>query len=101
MQKQNIKVAKNLDKQIENLKDELKKFIRLQVKADIDSEVYNEEYIRLTSELEEARRKRKEFDKDDAKRSDLKNRFDEIIHTLNSRDELLEEFDENIFNAPG
>jgi len=29
----------------------------------------------------------------------LKERFDEIIQTINSRDSLLEEFDEQIFNA--
>ena len=29
----------------------------------------------------------------------LKQRFDEIIQTINSRDSLLEEFDEEIFNA--
>lgn len=29
----------------------------------------------------------------------MKQRFNEIIQTLNSRDELLEEFNEQIFNA--
>ena len=29
----------------------------------------------------------------------LKQRFDEILETINSRDSLLEEFDEEIFNA--
>ena len=29
----------------------------------------------------------------------LKGRFDEIIQAINSRDSLLEEFDEQIFNA--
>jgi hypothetical protein len=29
----------------------------------------------------------------------LKQRFDEIVRTINSRDSLLEEFDEEIFNA--
>jgi site-specific DNA recombinase len=29
----------------------------------------------------------------------LKQRFDEILHMINSRDSLLEEFDEEIFNA--
>ena len=29
----------------------------------------------------------------------MKQRFDEILETINSRDSLLEEFDEEIFNA--
>jgi len=29
----------------------------------------------------------------------LKQRFDEILETINSRDSLLEEFDEEIFSA--
>jgi len=29
----------------------------------------------------------------------LKQRFDEIVQTISSRDSLLEEFDEEIFNA--
>jgi len=29
----------------------------------------------------------------------LKERFDDILQTINSREELLEEFDEQIFNA--
>ena len=35
----------------------------------------------------------------DIKKDGLKERFDEIIETINSRDSLLEEFDEEIFNA--
>jgi hypothetical protein len=99
LQKPDIKEAEALDKMIEKLKNELKKLIRFQVNNGIDSEVYNEEYIRVTSELEEARRKRIEHDKVNALKDELKDRFKEIIHTLNSRDELLEEFDEQIFNA--
>jgi len=32
-------------------------------------------------------------------KDDLKQRFDEILQTINSRDSVLEEFDEEIFNA--
>ena len=35
----------------------------------------------------------------DIKKDGLKERFDEILQTINSRDSLLEEFDEEIFNA--
>ena len=32
-------------------------------------------------------------------KDDIKGRFDEILETINSRDSLLEVFDEEIFNA--
>ncbi|MDR3586280.1 MAG: hypothetical protein P4L59_13315 [Desulfosporosinus sp.] len=40
-----------------------------------------------------------EHDKVIESKDGLKQRFDEILQTINSRDTLLEEFDEEIFNA--
>ena len=40
-----------------------------------------------------------EHDKINDLKDGLKQRFDEILDTINSRDSLLEEFDEEIFNA--
>jgi len=44
-------------------------------------------------------RKSLELDKVNDLKDGLKRRFDEIIQTMNSRDSLLEVFDEEIFNA--
>lgn len=84
----------HLDKRIEELKNELKKLIRFQVNNNVDSEVYNEEYKSITEELGEVRKKRLEHDKVIESKDGLKQRFDEILETINSRDSLLEEFDE-------
>ena len=65
----------------------------------VDNEVYNEEYKNISGELEEVRKKRLEHDKVNESKDELKQRFDEIVQTLNSRDSLLDEFDEEIFNA--
>jgi hypothetical protein len=62
-------------------------------------EVYNEEYRSISGKLAEVRNKRLEHDKANDLKDGLKQRFDEILQTINSRQELLEEFDENIFNA--
>ncbi len=97
--KPDIRETETLDNRIEELKNELKKLIRFQVGNNVDSEVYNEEYIRISGELEEVRKKRLEHDKVNDLKDDLKERFDEILQTINSRDALLEEFDEEIFNA--
>ena len=97
--KPDIKEAETLDNRIEVLKTELKKLIRFQADNNVDSEVYNEEYKSISGELEEVRKKRLEHDKVNESRDGLKQRFDEIVQTVNSRDSLLEEFDEEIFNA--
>ncbi|WP_052090957.1 recombinase family protein [Desulfosporosinus sp. HMP52] len=99
LQRPNIKETEALDDRIEELKNELKRLIRFQVNNSVDSEVYNEEYKRLSGELEEVRKKRLEHDRANDLQDGLKQRFDEIVQTINSRDSLLEEFDEEIFNA--
>ena len=97
--KPDIGEAEAFDKRIEELKNALKKLIRFQVNNNADSEVYNEEYKRISGELEELRKKRLEHDKVIESKDGLKQRFDDILQTINSREELLEEFDEQIFNV--
>jgi len=97
--KPDIKEIETLDNRIEELKTELKKLIRLQVNNNVDSEVYNEEYKSISEELGEVRKKRMEHDKVNDLKDGLKQRFDEIIQTINSRESLLEEFNEEIFNV--
>ena len=99
LQKPDIKETEALDKRIVELKNALKKLIRFQVNNNADSEVYNEEYKSISEELGEVRKKRLELDKVNDLKDGLKGRFDEIIQTINGRDSLLEEFDEEIFNA--
>ena len=99
LQGPNIKETEALDNRIEELKNELKRLIRFQVNNSVDAEVYNEEYKSISLELEEVRKKRLEHDKVNELKDDLKQRVDEIVQAINSRDSLLEEFDEEIFNA--
>ncbi|MCO1604585.1 hypothetical protein [Desulfosporosinus nitroreducens] len=56
-------------------------------------------YKRVSGELEKVRKKRLEHDKINDLKDGMKQRFDEILETINSREELLEEFDKDIFNA--
>ena len=56
-------------------------------------------YLISSGELEEVRKKSSEHDKVIESKDGLKQMFDEILQTVNSRDSLLEEFDEEIFNA--
>ncbi|KUO75379.1 MAG: hypothetical protein APF81_10375 [Desulfosporosinus sp. BRH_c37] len=99
LQRSNIRETEALDQRIEELKNELKRLIRFQVNNNIDPEVYNEEYKSLSEELGEVRKKRLEQDKVIESKDVMKQRFDEILETINSRDSLLAEFNEEIFNA--
>ncbi|KJR46279.1 Site-specific recombinase [Desulfosporosinus sp. I2] len=99
LQRPDIGETEALDKRIEELKNELKRLIRFQVHNNADSEVYNEEYKSISGELEEVRKKRLEHDKVNESKDGLKQRYDEILETMNSRDSLLQDFDEQIFNA--
>ena len=99
LQKPSNKEIEALDDKIEELKTELKKLIRFQANNGMDDEVYREEYKRVSGELEELRNKRAEVDKDTILKDSLKGRVDEIIEAIKGRQEALQEFDDNIFNA--
>lgn len=53
----------------------------------------------LAVELDEVQKKRLEHDTINDLKDSLKERFDEILETIDSRESLLDEFDEQIFNA--
>nr|WP_176716292.1 recombinase family protein [Desulfosporosinus sp. BG] len=99
LQRPDIGETEALDNRIEELKNNLKSLIRFQVNNNVDAEVYNEEYKSISRELEEVRKKRLEHDKVNELKDGLKQRFAEILETINNRDSLLEEFDDKIFNA--
>jgi len=88
-----------VDKQIEAIKEEFKGLIRLQTKGQMDEEVYNEEYVRLSGELEKLRHEKADAEKGIFSIEQYKQRVDEIVYTINAQDCVLSEFDDNIFNA--
>ncbi len=88
-----------LDKKIEHIKNELKSLIKLQTTGMVDKEVYNEEYERISTELNGYREKRAKYEQDERRKEELRSRTDEIMKVLHDRVDLLERFDEDIFNA--
>lgn len=93
------KKIEKLEKSIIKKKNELKNLVKLQTTGKLDDEVYNEEYFRISEELNELRDTKAEFEQDEDRKEQLKRRVNEIIDVINSREELLEKFDMNIFNA--
>ncbi|MCC5908933.1 MAG: recombinase zinc beta ribbon domain-containing protein, partial [Clostridiaceae bacterium] len=88
-----------IDENIENIKNELKSLVKLQTTGKIDGEVYNEEYMRISQELESLRKEKGKFERANEAEEEYKDRVKEIIEILDSMDGLLEEFNDEIFNA--
>jgi len=71
----------------------------LQTKGQLDEEVYNEEYVRLSGELEKLKQEKVDAEKGILSIEQYKQRVDEIVNTINGQEGLISEFDDNIFNA--
>ena len=88
-----------IENKIEAAKQELKGLIKLQTKGQMDEEVYNEEYVRLSGEVEKLRQEKTQVEKGDVDVEQYKQRVVEIIKVINGQEGLLSKFDDNIFNA--
>jgi site-specific DNA recombinase len=88
-----------IEKDIDQLKEDLKALVKLRLRNNIDETVYNEENARISRELDGLRHKKVELTKEYDQHDQYKARIKEIIHTINEREGLLEQFDEDIFNA--
>ncbi|WCK55140.1 recombinase family protein [Aneurinibacillus sp. Ricciae_BoGa-3] len=92
-------VIQDTEAKMEQIKSELRGLVQLQIRGQIDEEVYNEEQNRMSQELDELRMKRLELDKEQHGKEQYKQRVQEIIQTIQSKQGLLEQFDDDIFNA--
>jgi site-specific DNA recombinase len=84
---------------IEQLKADLKGLVNLKLRDNIDETVFNEENIRISRELDGLRQKKMILEKDMDQKAQIKSRVNEIIQVMNARQELLEQFDDELFNA--
>jgi site-specific DNA recombinase len=88
-----------VEQSIKQLKSDLKGLVSLKLRDNIDETVYNEENARISSELDELRQKKIMLEKDMDQKAQIKSRVNEIIQVMNARQELLEQFDDELFNA--
>ena len=88
-----------IENKIEASKEELKGIIKLQTKGQMDEEVYNEEYSRISNELESLRQDKSKIEIGNISIEQYKERVDEIIKVIKEQEGLLTEFDDKIFNA--
>ncbi|MDB5056123.1 MAG: recombinase family protein [Bacilli bacterium] len=93
------RVLSEIENNIEQLKEDLKALVKLKLRDNIDETVYNEENARISRELDELRNRKLKITKEYEQQDQYKERIKEIIHTINEREGLLEQFDDDIFNA--
>lgn len=65
----------------------------------IDEIVYNEETNKLSSELNGLRQQMVILEEEENQEEKIKERVDEVIQILRLREDILEQFDNNLFNA--
>ncbi|MGG1643694.1 recombinase family protein, partial [Paenibacillus sp. NRS-1782] len=89
----------DIEGQMQQLKSDLKELVNLKLRNQIDEIVYDEETNRLSNELNELRQQKLTLEQEHEQQAKVKERVDEIIQILNSRQDILEQFDDNLFNA--
>ncbi|WP_149096240.1 recombinase family protein [Paenibacillus terrae] len=89
----------DIEGKMQQLKSDLKELVNLKLRNQIDESVYDEETNRLSSELNELRQQMLILEEEEDQKAKIKERVDEIIQVLSSRQDILEQFDDNLFNA--
>ncbi|MGG1619693.1 recombinase family protein [Paenibacillus sp. NRS-1781] len=89
----------DIEGQMQQLKSDLKELVNLKLRNQIDEAVYEEETNRLSSELNELRQQKLTLEQEHEQKAQLKERVDEIIQVLSTQQDILEQFDDNLFNA--
>ena len=87
-----------IDKRFNELREEMERLVKLNVKANLDADIYGEEYARISNEMEELRQQRSAFTQAEFKRKDTLSRVKEIEKMLRGQ-EIVKEFDDDLFTA--
>lgn len=90
---------KKLDSEIEVLLNQQRMILRLKEKGYADDEIYYEEKEKLLRSIEKLRAERNEMSWELTGQDDWINRTNKVYDFIKSIDNILEEFDDEIFNA--
>ena len=77
----------------------MKQLIRLQIKEDVDPMVFQSEYGKLKAELDKLREERNKIGLMDDKREEILKRTKKLYEYLLDMEDILTEFDDDIFGA--
>jgi len=87
-----------IDIWLDGLREEMERLVKLNVTANLNADIYSEEYARITGEMDELRQQRSAFAQAAFKRKDALSRVREIEKMLHGQN-LLKEFNEDLFIA--
>lgn len=99
MKNSNDSKVQKINVKMEELKDEYKGLIQLNIKGQLDGEVFQEEQSRISLALEQLREQKGEIERQQESKEQYKKRVQEIVNVFKQKEGLLEQFDDGIFNA--
>ncbi|MGG4502537.1 recombinase family protein [Paenibacillus polymyxa] len=82
-----------------NIESALSSRVEQETLLNIEGKMQQLETARLSSELNELRQQMLKLEQEEDEKEKIKERVDEIIQILSSRQDILEQFDDNLFNA--
>ncbi|MFD3156684.1 recombinase family protein [Haloimpatiens sp. FM7330] len=86
-----------INKRLEELKEQMMNLVRLNVRSGLDNQIYDEEYERLSEKMQQLKEKKTEFDNVEATREKGIQKVKEIEKSINGREDVIREFDEELF----
>lgn len=91
--------AKTIDARLEDITGQMKQLIRQQIKEDVDPTVFQNEYRKLKAQLDKLREERNKIGLMDDKHEEILKRTEKIYDYLQDMEDMLTEFDDDIFGA--
>ncbi|SHK66235.1 recombinase family protein, partial [Paramaledivibacter caminithermalis] len=88
-----------VEKEIKNITEEIKKLIRFQIEGKITTEDYEKDYSHLKNQLDKLKKIHLDNSAYKQNKQELQLRMDEIQNFFNNYDGLLTDFDDDVFKA--
>jgi len=91
--------VKAIDARLEDITEQMKRLIRLQIKENIAPDVFQSEYGKLKLELDKLREERNSIGWMDGRREEILKRTQKLYEYLQGMEDMLTEFDDDIFKV--
>ncbi|GAA0788048.1 hypothetical protein [Hathewaya limosa] len=95
--KEDEEEVKGINERLQELKEQMMNLVRLNVRSGLDNQIYDEEYQRLEEEIQKLKEKKAKFDNTDLIREKGFQKVKEIKKLLKNKEDILKEFDEELF----
>lgn len=96
--KEDSNELKAINERLEELKEQMRNLVRLNVRSGLDNQIYDEEYQRLEEEMQQLKEKKSKFDNTDLIREKGLQKVKEIKKVLDGREDIIKKFDDELFS---